>query len=115
MYGHIRQLAEAEKRGVERAGVSVDMYQVAETLTDEVLAKMKAPAKPADVAVLDDPATLAGYDGFLMGIPTRYGNFPAQWKAFWDRTGGQWVSGAYWGKMAGVFISTASCGGGQES
>ena len=24
---------------------------------------------------------------YLIGIPTRFGNFPAQWKAFWDSTG----------------------------
>ena len=52
---------------------------------------------------------------FLLGIPTRYGNFPAQWKTFWDHTGGLWASGGLWGKYAGVFISTASLGGGQES
>lgn len=54
-------------------------------------------------------------DGFLFGIPTRYGNFPAQWKAFWDKTGGQWQTGAFWGKYAGVFVSTGTPGGGQES
>lgn len=43
------------------------------------------------------------------------GNFPAQWKTFWDRTGGQWASGAFWGKYAGFFISTGTPGGGQES
>lgn len=26
------------------------------------------------------PDKLTEYDGFLFGIPTRYGNFPAQWK-----------------------------------
>jgi hypothetical protein len=26
------------------------------------------------------PAILATYDAFIMGVPTRYGNFPAQWK-----------------------------------
>ena len=41
---------------------------------------MHAPAKAADVPVLEDPATLVEYDAFLLGIPTRYGNFPAQWK-----------------------------------
>lgn len=50
-----------------------------------------------------------------MGIPTRYGNFPAQWKTFWDHTGQQWQSGAYYGKYAGLFVSTATMGGGQES
>jgi len=115
MYGHVRQLAEAEKKGIEKAGGTADLYQVAETLSDEVLAKMHAPAKPTDVPVLDDPAVLAGYDAFLLGIPTRYGNFPAQWKAFWDKTGGQWATGGFWGKMAGLFISTGTLGGGQES
>ena len=36
--------------------------------------------------VLSDPKTLEQYDGFLFGIPTRYGNYPAQFKAFWDKT-----------------------------
>lgn len=40
---------------------------------------MHAPPK-AQYPTLDDPAVLAGYDAFLLGIPTRYGNFPAQWK-----------------------------------
>jgi NAD(P)H dehydrogenase (quinone) len=115
MYGHIRQLAEAEKKGIEEAGGSVDVYQIAETLPDEVLAKMHAPPKPTDVKVLENPGILEEYDAFLFGIPTRYGNFPAQWKTFWDKTGGQWASGKYWGKYAGMFISTGTPGGGQES
>jgi NAD(P)H dehydrogenase (quinone) len=45
----------------------------------------------------------------------RYGNFPAQWKTFWDKTGGIWASGGFWGKYAGVFVSTGTPGGGQES
>ena len=115
MYGHIRTLAEAEKRGIEKAGGTVDLYQVEETLPEEVLAKMHAPPKPTDIPVISDPATLEPYDGFLLGIPTRYGNFPGQWKAFWDKAGKQWASGGFWGKMAGVFVSSASQGGGQES
>lgn len=115
MYGHIRQLAEAEKAGIEKAGGTADLFQVAETLSQDVLDKMHAPAKPTDVPVLEDPSVLEGYDAFLLGIPTRYGNFPAQWKAFWDKTGKQWSTGGFYGKYAGVFISTASMGGGQES
>lgn len=80
MYGHIKQLAEAEKAGIEKAGGSADLYQIPETLSEEVLGKMHAPPKAADVPFLEDPATLEGYDAFLLGIPTRYGNFPAQWK-----------------------------------
>lgn len=89
--------------------------RVPETLSEEVLQKMHAPPKAADIPVLNDPSVLTQYDGFLLGIPTRYGNFPAQWKAFWDKTGGLWASGALYGKYAGIFISTAGLGGGQES
>jgi NAD(P)H dehydrogenase (quinone) len=115
MYGHIKQLADAEKQGIEKAGGTADLFQVAETLSEEVLAKMHAPPKDASVKVLEDPNDLLPYDGILLGIPTRYGNFPAQWKAFWDKSGGIWASGGYWGKMAGIFVSTGTQGGGQES
>ncbi|CAN8101253.1 unnamed protein product [Discula destructiva] len=115
MYGHVKTLAEAEVKGIKAAGGSADLFQIPETLSDDILAKMHAPAKSTDVKVLSDPATLAEYDAFLLGIPTRYGNVPAQWKAFWDSTGKQWQTGGYCGKFAGLFISTATQGGGQES
>lgn len=74
---------------------------------------MHAPAK-ADYPVVD-PNDLLKYDAILFGIPTRYGNFPAQWKAFWDKTGGIWAKGGYYGKYVGTFVSTGSLGGGQET
>ncbi|MCJ1373319.1 Minor allergen Alt a 7 [Loxospora ochrophaea] len=114
MYGHIAQLAQAEKAGIEAAGGTVDVYQVQETLPEEVLAKMHAPPKDSSIPTIT-AAKLAEYDAFLLGVPTRYGNFPAQWKAFWDSTGQQWFSGGYIGKYAGIFVSTAGQGGGQES
>ena len=88
--------------------------RVAETLPEEVLGMMHAPPK-SDQIPIATPATLEKYDAFLFGIPTRYGNFPAQWKAFFDATGGQWMKGSYWGKYVGLFVSTAGMGGGQES
>jgi len=115
MYGHIKTLAMAEKKGIEAAGGKVDLFQIPETLSEDVLAKMHAPAKDSGIPVLEDPATLLQYDAFLFGIPTRYGNFPAQWKTFWDKTGGIWGTGGFSGKYAGLFISNASPGGGQES
>ncbi|KAF7378174.1 flavoprotein [Mycena sanguinolenta] len=128
MYGHIAKMAEAVKKGVEETGGSATIYQIPETLPQEVLAKMYAPAKP-DYPIMD-ATTLATFDAFIMGIPTRYGNFP--WAvegtlpalflsfsflplfAFWDTTGGLWGSGALAGKYAGAFVSTAGPGGGQE-
>jgi len=113
LYGHITKLAEAEKAGVESAGGTAVIYQVAETLPQEVLTKMHAPEKPSYPIIT--PEILATYDAFLLGIPTRYGNMPAQWKAFWDSTGQLWMTGKLAGKYAGFFISTAGLGGGQES
>ena len=52
--------------------------RVAETLPQEVLTKMHAPEKPNYPIIT--PEILATYDAFLLGIPTRYGNMPAQWK-----------------------------------
>ncbi|CCE82542.1 Piso0_002272 [Millerozyma farinosa CBS 7064] len=112
MYHHVATLAESVKKGVEAAGGKVDILQVPETLSDDVLEKMHAPAKPNYPVATTE--TLEEYDAFLFGIPTRYGNYPAQFKAFWDATGGLWASGALHGKPAGIFVSTATLGGGQE-
>ncbi|KAI9669398.1 MAG: Minor allergen Alt a 7 [Alyxoria varia] len=114
-WGHILKLAEQEKAGIEKAGGTADLYMVPETLPQEVLEKMHAAPKPSNIPTMDDPSELEKYDAFLLGIPTRYGNFPAQWKAFWDKTGKQWSTGGFYGKKAGLFVSTAGLGGGQES
>ncbi|KAF5099246.1 hypothetical protein D0Z03_001063 [Geotrichum reessii] len=111
-WGHIRQLAVEAQKGIEAAGGSADIYQIPETLSEEVLGKMYAAPKAADP--IATPETLTQYDAFLFGIPTRFGNYPAQWKSFWDATGGLWASGALYGKYAGIFVSTGSLGGGQE-
>lgn len=74
---------------------------------------MHAPPKP-NIPVIT-PDELAKFDAFLLGIPTRYGSMPAQWKAFWDSTGKLWQTGGLWGKYAGIFVSSGGLGGGQES
>jgi NAD(P)H dehydrogenase (quinone) len=113
MYGHIATLAEAVKSGIESAGGSARIFQVPETLPQEVLTAMHAPGKPDYPTI--SAKELTAFDAFLLGIPTRYGSFPGQWKAFIDTTGGLWQSGGLAGKYAGVFVSTGTLGGGQES
>jgi len=113
LYHHIAQLAEAVKVGIEAAGGRADILQVPETLPQEVLEKMYAPPKP-DYPVLT-VEKFAEYDGWVFGIPTRYGTMPAQWKTFWDATGKLWQTGQLFGKYASTFVSTASSGGGQET
>lgn len=112
MYHHVAKMAEAVKAGIESAGGSATIFQVPETLLPEVLELLHAPDKP-DFPVATKE-TLTDYDAFVFGIPTRFGNYPAQWKAFWDATGALWVQGALYGKPAGIFVSTGTPGGGQE-
>jgi multimeric flavodoxin WrbA len=40
-----------------------------------------------------DAHTLDQADGFLFGIPTRFGNMAGQFKTFWDSTGQLWMQG----------------------
>ena len=51
----------------------------------------------------------------MLGSPTRFGNMAAPLKHFLDGLGAEWASGTLVGKPAGVFTSTASMHGGQES
>nr|XP_033515461.1 probable NAD(P)H dehydrogenase (quinone) FQR1-like 1 [Nicotiana tomentosiformis] len=54
-------------------------------------------------------------DDFVFGFPTRFGMMPAQFKAFLDPTGGLWRTQQLAGKPVGIFLSTGSQGGGQET
>jgi len=115
LYGHIAALSKAVAKGVEAGGAEVKLYQVPETLPAAVLEKMHAPPKDSTVPVISDPHELEAYDGIIFCIPTRFGAMAAQMKAFFDSTGGLWQKGGLVGKTAGIFFSTATQGGGQET
>src|SRR5262249_16915059 len=53
--------------------------------------------------------------GIAWGTPTRYGNMSAQMKQFVDTTGGLWLKGELEDKATGIFTSTATIHGGQET
>ena len=50
-----------------------------------------------------------------MGSPTRFGNMAAPLKYFIDNTGAEWANGTLNSKPAGVFTSTSTLHGGQET
>ena len=78
-------------------------------------------AEAVEDAVPDDGPPYATRDdldecaGLVMGSPTRFGNMAAPLKYFLDGTGSEWLSGTLAGKPAGLFTSTSSLHGGQES
>jgi NAD(P)H dehydrogenase (quinone) len=64
---------------------------------------------------LANPKRLVEADAILLGTGTRYGSATAQMQTFLDATGSLWTSGALVGKVGGVFTSTGSQHGGQET
>ena len=118
LYGHVWKLAEAIAEGARQVpGADVKIYQVKELLTDDILGKMHATdAKKAFAHIpVADPATLPDADVILFGTGTRYGSASASLQAFCDSTGSLWFKGALIGKVGGVFASTGSQHGGQET
>ena len=118
MYGHIYKLAEAVAEGAKSVpGAEVKLYRVAETLPEEVLAKMGALEAGKQFAHLPaaTPEVLAESDAVIFGTASRFGMMAAQMRAFMDSTGGLWASGALIGKPGSVFIGTGTQHGGQES
>lgn len=111
-WGHTKAMADKIIQGLESQGVNAKLFQVPETLSQDVLTKMHAVKM--DIPVIT-PQDLVNADGFLLGFSTRYGMAPAQMKAFWDSTGSLWASRALDGKYCGMFNSTGSQHGGQET
>jgi len=120
-YGHTLQLARAVEEGVKSvAGVEAvfrrapEFPHVEQALEagDDYASQVWKGQKDIPPCTLDD---LREADGLLLGSPTRYGNMDAPTKALIDSTAGLWLTGAMEGKPAGVFTSTASTHGGQET
>ncbi|MGE5514891.1 MAG: NAD(P)H:quinone oxidoreductase [Bacteroidota bacterium] len=112
-WGHIESMAQAAAEGVREAGAEAVVKRVPETIPADVLTAIHAKADQG--APVADPNELADYDGLLIGTPTRYGNMAGQMRNFLDQTGKLWLSNALVGKPAGVFTSTGSQHGGQET
>ncbi|MFO8086085.1 MAG: NAD(P)H:quinone oxidoreductase [Desulfobacterales bacterium] len=119
-YGHVLQMAEAAAEGVESVEGCEAVMRRAEEFPDE-LKRIESDefAKPVWERQKDTPAcTLDDFreaDGILFGTPTRYGNMIAQLKRLIDSTAQLWMEGAFEGKPAGLFTSTATTHGGQET
>jgi NAD(P)H dehydrogenase (quinone) len=113
VHGAVEALARQVSRGVESVpGVTARIRTVprvsseAERLIDVV------PSEGPPYATLGD---LRECSGLALGSPTRFGNMSAALKYFLDGTSSLWLEGALAGKPAGVFTSTGSSHGGQET
>jgi len=67
------------------------------------------------MALLATQEDLRGCASLVLGSPTRFGNMAAPLKQFLDDSSALWLQGALIDRPAGVFTSTSSLHGGQES
>ncbi len=111
-YGATAEMARQIARGSEEAGLEARLRTVpavsavCEALEDSI---------PDSGAPYVEEADLQHCAGLALGSPTRFGNMAASLKYFLDGSSRLWLSGALAGKPAGVFTSTSSMHGGQES
>jgi NAD(P)H dehydrogenase (quinone) len=120
-YGHVQAMAKAQVEGAKQVpGVEVVLRRVRE-FPEYVqhIEQEKGYAYQVYQGMQSIPECtvedLKEADGVIFGSPTRYGNMTAQMKALIDSTAQLWLSGSMEGKPAGVFTSTASTHGGQET
>ncbi|MCM3871453.1 MAG: NAD(P)H:quinone oxidoreductase [Pyrinomonadaceae bacterium] len=114
MYGHVETLAKAVAEGARSVpDAKVSIKRVPELMSEETARKAGAKLEQeAPIATVDE---LPNYDAIIFGTPTRFGNMCSQMRNFLDQTGGLWMKGALVGKVGGVFTSTATQHGGQET
>jgi len=110
--GGTAELARFAARGVESAGAAARLRTVPSVSATCAAVDEDVPREGPPYAELQD---LRDCDGLLLGSPTRFGNMAAPLKHFLDGTSELWLAGTLAGKPAGVFTSTASLHGGQET
>src|SRR5918993_1474124 len=119
-YGHLFKMAQSVADGARGvADVDVRLRRFSE-LTEFRTANAGSKHYQANVEAQRDVAEvthddLRWADGICWGTPTRYGNMIPQMSYFLSTTGGLWLKGELEMKAAGVFVSTGTIHGGQES
>ena len=111
--GATAELARQVCRGIETVqGASARLRTVPPVAAASEAAPRAVPASGPPYATLDDLREAAG---LVLGSPTRFGNMAAPLKYFLDGTASLWLAGELAGKPAGVFTSTQTLHGGQET
>lgn len=118
-FGNIYKMARLVAEGVNQVeGAEAVIRKVPELMPESIVqsrtdmqsgAKMQ---KDVQLVTLDDFKE-AGAIAF--GTPTRFGNVSAQLKNQIDQLGSLWMQRVFEGKAAGIFVSTGTMHGGQES
>lgn len=111
-HGATADMARHIARGIEQQGMEARLRTVPAVSAE---CEAVAPSVPEDGAIYATHDDLRHCAGLAVGSPTRFGNMAAPMKYFLDGTSSLWLTGELVGKPAGVFTSTSSLHGGQES
>lgn len=112
-HGAVAGMAKQIARGVEQVtGIEARIRTVPAVSENCEATDDDIPADGPLYCSMDDLKHCAG---LVMGSPTRFGNMAAPMKYFIDGSSSLWLSGSMIDKPAGVFTSSSSLHGGQES
>lgn len=118
-YGNVFSMAKLVAEGVKEVNGAEPVIRRVPELMPQSLIESNEGMKAGRDAQKDIP--LVTMDDFkeagaiAFGTPTRYGNVSAQLKNQIDQLSQLWLQGAFEGKPASVFVSTATMHGGQET
>jgi NAD(P)H dehydrogenase (quinone) len=111
--GATEALAREVCRGVDSVtGMGARLRTVPKVSAVSEAVEPAVPASGPPYVSLDDLGECAG---LVLGSPTYFGNMSASMKHFLDSTVSVWFGGALEDKPAGVFTSSSSLHGGQET
>lgn len=112
-YGNIAEMANLVARGI--ASITECTATVRTVPSVSTTIESSDSEVPDEGPLYVEHDDLVRCDGMILGSPTRFGNMAAPLKYYLDSTSDIWASGNLIGKPAGVFTSSASLHGGQES
>ncbi|MCS7203156.1 MAG: NAD(P)H:quinone oxidoreductase [Thermodesulfovibrio sp.] len=117
-FGNTYKMAKIIAEGVKEAGGEPVIRRCPELIPENIIETR--PDIKAGIEMQKDISFVTAEDfkqadGYAFGTPTRFGNVSAQLKNVIDQLGPLWMQRVFEGKPAGVFVSTGTLHGGQET
>ena len=111
-HGHVKLLAEQISIGVESCEMEARIRTVPRISSVCESTESDIPDDGDIYCTIEDLKNCAG---LMVGSPTRFGTMSASLKYFLESSSSLWIEGSLVDKPAGVFTSSSSFHGGQES
>ncbi|MEO7715562.1 MAG: NAD(P)H:quinone oxidoreductase [Capsulimonas sp.] len=117
--GTTEKIAEAIAEGARSEGAEVILRRAREVVSREIIESVPGWAESADrqnsLYEAPTPSDAEHADAIIFGTPTRFGSPTSEIKAYIDALGGLWFQGKLVGKAGGVFATTSTTHGGNET